>query len=116
MGVLLLLLFKCWGIPWPHAASAVSAQSLPVTDWPRPRPRFGTTKERWSSAAMTESMQEKPGALGTAVEAEGRGAPCVDVPEAAKGTRLQPLEDDLWGEDAPQMAEGKWLRHTSPRG
>lgn len=31
---------------------------------------------------MTESVQDKPGALHTAVEAEGRGIPCVDVPEA----------------------------------
>lgn len=31
---------------------------------------------------MTESMQDNPGALDTAVEAEGRGTPCVDVPEA----------------------------------
>lgn len=54
--------------------------------------------------------------MGTA----SRGMPYGDVPEAellrstnGRGRhRLWLQEDDSWGEDAPQMAEGKWLRHA----
>lgn len=69
---------------------------------------------------MTGSVQDKPRAPDTVVETASRGMPRVDVPEAellrstdGRGRgRLRPHEDDSWGEDAPQMAEGKWFRHT----
>jgi len=69
---------------------------------------------------MTGSVQDKPGAPDTAVVMASRGMPRVDVPKAEllrsthSGGRgsLRPHKDDSQGEDAPQMAKGKWLRHT----
>ena len=69
---------------------------------------------------MTRLVQDKPGAPAQAMRTASRGMPRVDVPEAellrstdggGRG-RLWPHEDDSRGEDAPQMAKGKRLRHA----
>lgn len=69
---------------------------------------------------MTGSVQDKPGALDTPVGTASRGMPRVNVPEAemlrstdgGERSRLHPHKDDSWGEDVPQMAKGKRLRHA----